>query len=26
MQVTEGTLPDEITDLASGYRRIPAGK
>ncbi|MBZ9708217.1 GNAT family N-acetyltransferase [Mesorhizobium sp. ESP7-2] len=26
MQVTEGTLPDEITDLASGYRRVPAGK
>ncbi|TPM40779.1 GNAT family N-acetyltransferase [Mesorhizobium sp. B2-3-4] len=26
MQVTEGGLPDEITDLASGYRRIPAGK
>ncbi|TPN32323.1 GNAT family N-acetyltransferase [Mesorhizobium sp. B2-3-3] len=24
--VTEGTLPDEVTDLASGYRRIPAGK
>ncbi|WP_181169140.1 GNAT family N-acetyltransferase [Mesorhizobium sp. B2-4-14] len=26
MLVTEGTLPDEVTDLASGYRRIPAGK
>ncbi|TPK73628.1 GNAT family N-acetyltransferase [Mesorhizobium sp. B2-4-15] len=24
--VTEGTLPDEVTDLASGYRRIAAGK
>ncbi|MBN9217504.1 MAG: GNAT family N-acetyltransferase [Mesorhizobium sp.] len=26
MLVTEGTLPDEVTDLASGYRRVPAGK
>ncbi|WP_246672814.1 hypothetical protein [Mesorhizobium sp. B2-3-11] len=26
MQVTEGTLPAEITDLTVGYRRLPAGK
>lgn len=26
MQVTEGSLPDETTDLAPGYRRVPAGK
>ena len=26
MLVTEGALPDEITDLTSGYRRVPAGK
>src|SRR6201747_1752595 len=26
MLVTEGTLPDEVTDLASGYRRVAAGK
>lgn len=26
MLVTQGPLPDEITDLASGYRRVPAGK
>lgn len=26
MQVTEGSLPDETTDLVPGYRRVPAGK
>lgn len=26
MLITEGALPDEITDLAVGYRRLPAGK
>ncbi|GLQ77686.1 N-acetyltransferase [Mesorhizobium huakuii] len=26
MLVTEGPLPDEVTDLADGYRRVPAGK
>ena len=26
MLVTQGALPDEITDLSSGYRRVPAGK
>ncbi|AEH90283.1 GNAT family N-acetyltransferase [Mesorhizobium opportunistum] len=26
MLVTEGTLPDEVTDLSAGYRRVPAGR
>ncbi|ESY69179.1 MULTISPECIES: GNAT family N-acetyltransferase [Mesorhizobium] len=26
MLVTDGTLPDEVTDLSAGYRRVPAGR